>query len=93
MSIEVPVLEVFALADRLRTTAGSGAVAAGRLRPVCRIGDLAGPLDELFEGARLAAGALAVETGLLGDAAEAAARSWLALDAGLLPGRGQVMSR
>jgi hypothetical protein len=93
MSIDVPVLEVLDLADRLRGAAAHGTAAAERLLPVCRGGELAAALDRLCEGARLAAGAIAVETGLLGDTAEETARSWLALDAGLLPRRGVVLAR
>ena len=41
----------------------------------------------------MAARALAVETEDLGDDIEAVARSWLALDAGLLARRGPVLAR
>ena len=93
MSIEVPVLEVLDLADRLRATGHLGTAAEGRLLPVCRVGDLAAPLGQLFEGAQLAARALAVETGLLGDLADGAVRSWSVMDAGLLSRRSQVLVR
>ena len=45
MSIDVPVLEVFDLADRLRATAERGHDAAARLDPAGPAGAIAGALD------------------------------------------------
>jgi hypothetical protein len=93
MSIEVPVLEVVGLADRLRGIAGGGSAAARGLGEPGPVGELDAALGQLVEGARLAARAIGVECELLGDAAEATARSWLVLDSALLPRRGQVLAR
>jgi hypothetical protein len=90
MSVEVPVLEVLGLADRLRAAAVRGAEAATRLGAPDDAGG-AGPALEDFLGClALAARAVAEETELLGDAAAAAARSWVALDARLLARRGRL---
>ena len=93
MSIDVPVLEVFALADRLRAAAEPGYDAAARLEPAAGAGAIAAALDDAFDAFRMAARAVAVETDDLGDAVDAVARSWMALDAGLLARRGQVLVR
>ena len=93
MSIDVPVLEVFDLADRLRSVAGLGLDASARLTPPGDAGALTPPLEGFAEAFRLAARALAVETDVLGGATDAVARSWLALDADLLRRRGQVLAR
>jgi hypothetical protein len=93
MSIDVPVLEVFDLADRLRAAAEPGHDAAARLQPAGRVGAIETALDEALEGFRMTARALAVETEELGRTVDAVARSWLALDAGLLARSGQVLAR
>ena len=93
MSIEVSVLEVLDLAGRLRSAAEPGHFAAARLRHVGNTGDVAAALDHAHEAFRLAARALAAETEDLGDTVDAVARSWLALDVGLLARRGQVLAR
>jgi hypothetical protein len=93
MSIEVPVLAVFDLADRLRSVAGLGLEAAARLTPPGDAGALAADLDRFADAFALAARALAVETELLGDTVDAVGRSWLALDAALAGRRGQVLAR
>ena len=93
MSIDVPVLEVFDLADRLRAAAAPGHDAAARLQPAGDTGAIAAALDDVLDVIRMAARALAVETEDLGDTVDAVARSWLALDAGLLARRGQVLAR
>jgi hypothetical protein len=93
MSIEVPVLEVFDLADRLRAAAQPGADAAARLVPAGRAGAVAAALDDALGAFRTLARALAVESEDLGDAVDAVGRSWLALDADLLARRGQVVER
>ena len=93
MSIEVPVLEVLGLADRLRASADLGPEAAARLLPPGDAGAVTAALEEFFGCLGLAARAVGIESGLLGDAAEAAARSWVALDEGLLERRGQLVAR
>ena len=93
MSIDVPVLAVFDLADRLRSVAALGLEASGRLTPPGDAGALGQALEGFAEAFGLAARALGVETEVLGDTTEAVARSWLSLDADLLHRRGQVLSR
>jgi hypothetical protein len=93
MSIDVPVLEVFDLAYRLRAAAAPGHDAAARLQPAERTGAIAAALDDALDAFRMTARALAVEAEDLGDTVEAVARSWLVLDAGLLARRGQVLAR
>ena len=93
MSIDVPVLEVFDLADRLRSVAEVGLEASSRLTLPGDVGALAPVLEGFVEAFALAARALSVETDVLGNTTEAVARSWLALDAHLLQRRGQVVSR
>jgi hypothetical protein len=93
MSIEVPVLEVFDLADRLRAAAQPGYDAATRLVPSGRTGAVAGALDDALDAFRTLARAVAVESEDLGDDADAVARSWIAFDADLLARRGQVLAR
>jgi hypothetical protein len=93
MSIEVPVLEVFDLADRLRAAAHPGHDAVARLVTAGETGAIGAALDDALDAFRTLARALAVETDDLGDTVDAVARSWMALDAGLLPRRGQVLER
>ena len=93
MSIEVPVLEVLGLADRLRAAAVHGAEAAARLRTPDGAGGVGAAVEDFFACFALAARALGTETELLGDGAAAAAQSWVALDGRLLARRGQLMSR
>jgi hypothetical protein len=93
MSIEVPVLEVFDVADRLRAAAAPGHEAAARLVPGGPAGTIAAALDDALDSFQLAARALAVETEDLGDTVDSVARSWLALDADLLARHGQVLAR
>lgn len=93
MSIEVPVLEVLGLADRLRAAADLGPAAAARLLPPGAAGDLTAALGEFLGCFGLAARAVGAEAGHLGDAAEAAARSWLVLDERLLARRGHLVNR
>ena len=93
MSIDVPVLEVFDLADRLRSVADRGLEASVRLTPPGDAGALTTALEGFAEAFGLAGRALAVETDVLGDTVDAVARSWLALDADLLRRRGQVLAR
>ena len=93
VSIDVPVLEVFDLADRLRAAAVPGHDAAVRLVPVEATGAIAAALDDAFGALGTLARALAVETDDLGDTVASVARSWMALDAGLLARHGQVLAR
>ena len=93
MSIEVPVLEVFGLADRLRAAAGQGDEAAARLTRPGTSGGVGAALEDFLSCFALAARAVGQETELLGDAAAAAAQSWVALDEDLLARRGQLTTR
>ncbi len=93
MSVEVPVLEVLALADRLRRAAELGLRAAGRPAPPPDAGELTPDLHRFRDTLDLAARALGTELEVLGDAVDAAGRSWLALDAGLLRSRGPGATR
>jgi hypothetical protein len=93
VSIDVPVLELFDLADRVRAAAEPGRRAAARLQPGGATGVIAAALDDTLDALRMLAGALAVETEELGDTVDAVARSWVALDAGLLARHGQVLAR
>ena len=93
VSIDVPVLEVLGLADRLRAAADLGPMAAARLPPSGAAGSVTAALEEFLGSFGLAARAVGAEAGSLGDAAEAAARSWVALDEGLLARRGQLVAR
>jgi hypothetical protein len=91
--IDVPVLEVLDLADRLRAASRHGADAAALLHPAGSTGTIAGALDDALEALRTAARALAVETDDLGDTVAGVASSWSALDGALLARRGQVLAR
>ena len=93
VSIDVPVLEVLSLADRLRAAAVPGHDAAARLVTVEATGAIAAALEDAFGALGTLARALAVETDDLGDTVASVARSWMALDAGLLTRRGQVLAR
>jgi len=93
MSIDLPVLEVLDLADRLRAGAGPGHDAAARLQPVGPTGAVSAALDDVIDAFGTAARALAVENEDPGATVEGVARSWLALDAGLLARRGQMLAR
>lgn len=93
MSIEVPVLEVFGLADRLRRAAELGPQAAVRLGAPDAAGPLGVALEDFLTCFALAARAVGQETDLLGDAAATAAQSWVALDEDLLARRGQLTTR
>ena len=93
MSIEVPVLEVLDLADRLRAAAEPGHAAAARLPTPGPVGGIAGALDDAVHALAMTARAVAVDTDDLGATVDAVARSWLALDADLLARRGQVLAR
>jgi hypothetical protein len=93
MSIDVPVLEVLDLADRLRGAAAHGFEASARMTAARDAGAVTAALDDLVACFTLASRAVATETELLGDTVEATARSWLTLDAALLARRGQVLAR
>ena len=93
VSIEVPVLEVVGLADRLRAAADLGSAAAAHLGPPGDAGAVTAALEEFLGCFGLAARALAAEAGHLGDAAETTACAWLALDDRLLARRGQLVAR
>lgn len=93
MSIEVPVLELSVASDRFRDESLAARAAGAVLRPVAGTGELAPAAEHLLDCFVLAADALAVELDLLGDSLAHVAAAWLALDAGLLARRGQVLAR
>ena len=92
MSIDVPVLEVFDLADRCARRPGR-ATRRGPPDPVGPTGAIAAALDDALAASGRRRRALAVETDDLGTTVDAVARSWMALDAGLLARHGQVLAR
>ena len=85
MDIEMPALEVYALADGLRSTAAEAEEAQHRLGVPPSVG---GPLQPAVEAFllshRTAAQALAGELRWLGGTISSVADSWLALDGDLL---------
>jgi hypothetical protein len=93
MSVEVPVLEVLALADRLRAAAAAGHEAAARLSPAGDLGSLTWVAGSFLACVELAARGAAAETEALGTTVAAVAESWLALDGALLARRPQVLAR
>jgi hypothetical protein len=93
MSVEVPVLEVFVLADRLHAAAAAGHEAATRLSPAGDLGSLNRVVDSFLTCVALAARGVAAETDALGRTVAAVAESWLVLDGALLTRRRQVLGR
>jgi hypothetical protein len=93
MSVEVPVLEVFVLADRLRAVAALGHDAAARLTPGDGLGGLQSAVSDFLDCVALAGRAAAAETDLLGATVAGVADSWLVLDRALLARRGHVRAR
>jgi hypothetical protein len=85
MSIRIPALEVYALADDLRDRAAEADEAQHRLAAPVHVG---GPVQSALEGFlvshRTAGQALAGELRWLGGTISAVADSWLALDGALL---------
>jgi hypothetical protein len=85
MSIEMPALEVHALADGLRSRAAEADEAQHRLGAPAYVGGPLQPTVEAFlQSHRTAAQALAGELRWLGATIGAVADSWLALDGALL---------
>jgi hypothetical protein len=85
MSIEMPALEVRALADGLRRRAAEADEAQHQLGAPSYVGGPLQPTVEAFlQSHRTAAQALAGELRWLGDTIAAVADSWLALDDTLL---------
>lgn len=93
MSVQVPVLEVVDLADRLRAVSLIGTEAAARLAPVCGLGAVTASVESFLGCVGMAARGTAVETDLLGRTVAGVAESWLALDGALLARRQQVLAR
>jgi hypothetical protein len=94
MSIEVPVLELYDLADVLRGSAGTADEAFSRLIPPGPVGErLQAAADDAVAGFRLGVRGLAVELELLGGTVAGVADSWLVLDETLLARRNQVRAR
>jgi hypothetical protein len=85
MSIEIPALAVYALADALRNCAAEADEAQQRLTVPADIGGPLQPAVEAFlDSHRTAGQALAGELRWLGETVTAVADSWLALDGALL---------
>jgi hypothetical protein len=85
MSIQMPALEVYALADALRNCAAEADEARHRLAASADIGGpLQSSVEAFLESHRTAGQALAGELRWLGQTVTAVADSWLALDAALL---------
>jgi hypothetical protein len=85
MSIEMPAVEVYALADALRSRAWDAEEAVSRLGGGGSVGGSLQPALEAFlDGSRTAAQAMAGELHWLGTTVSAVADSWLALDGALL---------
>ena len=85
MSIEMPALEVFAMADGLRSRAAEADEARHRLGAPTHVGGPLQPTVEAFlQSHRTAAQALAGELRWLGETIGSVADSWLALDDALL---------
>ena len=93
MSIEVPVLEVFGAADRLRAASVRGADAAAHLVCPDAAGGVSSALEDFLAAFAEVARALGIETDLLGEAAAAVAQSWVTLDRDLIARRGQLTTR
>jgi hypothetical protein len=85
MSIEMPALEVYALADALRNCAAEADEAQHRLAVPTHVG---GPLqtavEAFLDSHRTAGHAVAGELRWLGETVSGVADSWLALDGALL---------
>ena len=91
MSIEMPAVEVHALAGTLRGAAGNAEEIAPRLDRAGNVGNTLQPAVEAFlDGHRTAGRALAGELAWLSATVDAVADSWLALDRGLLASRGRA---
>jgi hypothetical protein len=85
MSIEMPALEVYALADALRTCAAEAEEARHRLAVPAEVGGpLQGAMEAFLDSHRTAGQAMAGELRWLGQTVTAVADSWLALDGALL---------
>ena len=85
MSIELPALEVYALADGLRNRAAEADEVRHRLSAPAEVGGPLQPAIEAFLASHRTAGqALAGELRWLGGTIRDVADSWLALDASLL---------
>jgi hypothetical protein len=93
VSVDVPVLAIFDLTDRLHAAAQAGHEAAARLAPVPALGELSWVIESFLSCMRLAARGAAAETDLLGTAVAGVAESWLALDGALVSRRQQVLAR
>jgi hypothetical protein len=90
MSIEMPVAEVYRLANTLRGAAGAAEDIGARLRDTGDVGGVQAAVETFLESHRAAARALVGELGWLGDTVAAVADSWLHLDRTLLPAYGQA---
>jgi hypothetical protein len=89
MSIEMPAAEVHALANALRTSAGTAGDVGGRLDRAGDLGSTLRPAVEAFlENHRTAGRALAGELEWLSSTVAAVADSWVHLDRVLLASSG-----
>jgi hypothetical protein len=90
----MPALEVYGLAQSLRSSAATAEDAAARLGHGC---DVDGPLAEaaaaLLDCHRTLAGAVAGELRELGTTVAVVADSWVELDATVVPTSGRAVGR
>lgn len=94
MTIEVPAVELYAVAATLR--AGSERAVDARVwldAPVDVGGDVQAGVASFAETARIAVVAVGGELDWLGRVLVQTADSWLGLDGSLLPVRGEVLAR
>jgi hypothetical protein len=94
MSIQVPPIEVYALANVLRASARVAEEISPRLDSPGDVGDhLRTAVEAFLESHRTAGRALAGELQWLGDTVAAVADSWLHLDGAVLPVVGRADAR
>jgi hypothetical protein len=87
MSIEMPAVEVYGLANQLRSAVADAEEIGIRLRDTPEIhGGLTAAVEAFLDSHRAAGRALAGELAWLGDTVAAVADSWLRLDSTLLGG-------
>ena len=87
MSIEMPAVEVYGLANQLRSAVADAEEIGIRLRDTPQVrGGLTAAVETFLESHRAAGRALAGELAWLGDTVAAVADSWLHLDGTVLGG-------
>ena len=94
MTIQLPPIEVYGLANALRNSARVAEEISPRLESPGDVGDLLRPAVEAFLESHGTAGrALAGELQWLGDTVAAVADSWLELDGAVVPVVGRADAR